>query len=187
MTPTHGAASLSRNCRSTLAGWAAVSEEQDRLRRLFLSHLDEHDDGWRRSCTGAHLTASGLICAPDEQRVLLTLHAKIGRWLQTGGHLDDGDAGLAEAAMRESREESGLAALTLDPEPLLLSRHLVSCGGAATYHLDVQYLVVAPRAVPPTMSAESLDLRWFAPAEVPGGDDSVHDLVRAAGARLGWI
>ena len=186
MSPPHDADLLTRSCRSTLAGWTGTDEEQERLRELFLSHLDEHGDGWRRTCPGAHLTASGLICAPDEQQVLLTLHAKIGRWLQTGGHLDDDDAGLPAAALRESREESGLAALTLDPVPLLLSRHLVSCGGTPTYHLDVQYLVLAPRVVAPTLSEESLDLRWFKRADLPDGDDSVLELVEAASARLDW-
>jgi 8-oxo-dGTP pyrophosphatase MutT (NUDIX family) len=186
VSPQDVDAPVTRACRSTLEGWAASSAEQERLRQLFLSHLDEHGDGWRRTRPGSHLTASGLICAPDEQQVLLTLHAKIGRWLQTGGHLDDDDAGLADAALRESREESGLGALTLDPVPLLLSRHLVSCGGAPTYHHDVQYLVLAPRVVAPTLTEESLDLRWFARADLPDEDDSVLDLVSAASARLGW-
>jgi hypothetical protein len=32
-----------------------------------------------------HVTASALIVSADHTRVLLTLHARLGRWLQTEG------------------------------------------------------------------------------------------------------
>jgi len=118
--------------------------------------------------------------------VLLTLHARIGRWLQTGGHLQESDATLAAGALREAREESGLAALELRGAPLLLSRHEVRCGGEATQHLDVQYLVLSPAASPPTVSEESADVRWFGRHALPPVDASVQDLVAAAATRLGW-
>jgi 8-oxo-dGTP pyrophosphatase MutT (NUDIX family) len=127
-----------------------------------------------------------LICAEVERQVLLTLHARIGRWLQTGGHLEEADRTLEAAALREAVEESGLAGLVLDPAPLLLSRHLVTCAGEPTFHLDVQFLARVPRAHAPTVSEESLDLRWFSHNGLPDVDDSVQDLVRAAGNRLGW-
>ncbi len=160
---------------------------QRRLRRLYLEHLDAHPDGWSRVCPGAHLTASSLICAPDERRILLTLHARIGRWLQTGGHLEAGDLDLESAALREATEESGLTGLRLDPTPLLLSRHEVACGPLRpTFHLDVQYLVLAVGASAPTVGAESRDVQWFSPSDLPGVDDSVLALVAAASHRLAW-
>jgi 8-oxo-dGTP pyrophosphatase MutT (NUDIX family) len=119
--------------------------------------------------------------------VLLTLHARIGRWLQTGGHIESTDPTLEAAAVREAYEESGLSDLVLDPSPLLLSKHEVRCGPVLpTYHLDVQYLVLANQTVSPTFGGESIDVRWFAHDQLPEVDDSVVALVRAAGARLGW-
>jgi len=120
--------------------------------------------------------------------VLLTLHARIGRWLQTGGHIESTDPTLEAAAVREAYEESGLADLAVEPSPLLLSKHEVPCGTVRpTYHLDVQYLVLAnDHLVSPNIGAESLDLRWFAHDQLPEVDSSVVALVRAAGARLGW-
>ena len=44
------------------------------------------------------------------QRVLLTHHRKLDRWLQLGGHAD-GDRDLARVALKEAEEESGLAGL----------------------------------------------------------------------------
>ena len=40
--------------------------------------------------------------------MLLTLHRKVGRWLQLGGHCEPADTTLAGAALREATEESGL-------------------------------------------------------------------------------
>lgn len=132
------------------------------------------------------MTASSLICAPAAKKVLLTLHARLGRWLQTGGHLEPGDQTLQAASLREAAEESGLQGLALDPDPLLLSRHEVLCNGAPTFHLDVQFLVMSEECGEPAFGRESLDLRWFERDQLPGVDDSVTSLVAAAARRLGW-
>ncbi len=178
---------LTERCRTTLRSWNAPSEDQERLRQSYLHHLDTNRHGWARSCAGAHLTASSLICAVEGAQVLLTLHGRLGRWLQTGGHVEPSDASLEDAAQREAVEESGLIRLGLDREPLLLSRHAVPCGPVRpTFHLDVQYLASVPRAGEPTRSEESTDLRWFHVDRLPEVDHSVRALVDAASNRLGW-
>ena len=178
---------LGLSCRRTLETWSAPDPEQDQLRRHYLDHLASRSDGWSRSCVGAHLTASSLICAATEGLVLLTLHARLGRWLQTGGHIESTDTTLEAAATREAREESGLTDLSLEPSPLLLSKHEVPCGPVEpTYHLDVQYLVLANHLVSPGVGEESIDVRWFAHDQLPEVDHSVAALVRAASVRLGW-
>lgn len=186
MTTAQYPGALTRACVQALAGWTAPDSAQERLRRRYLDHLRRRPDGWARECPGQHLTASGLICAGRERQVLLVLHAKIGRWLQTGGHLEASDRSLASAALREAGEESGLAGLHIEPHPLLLSRHQVSCRGRPTMHLDVQHLVRAAAVRAPVVSAESLDVSWFAWDRLPEVDDSVADLVAAAAVRLGW-
>jgi 8-oxo-dGTP pyrophosphatase MutT (NUDIX family) len=114
------------------------------------------------------------------------LHARLGKWLQTGGHIEPTDPSLEAAAEREAHEESGLADLRLESYPLLLSKHEVPCGPIRpTYHLDVQYLVLATHQSP-DVSEESLDVRWFSHDQLPEVDHSVVALVRAAAVRLGW-
>ena len=128
-----------------------------------------------------------MICAVAERKVLLTLHYRIGRWLQTGGHIESTDTTLEAAAVREAQEESGLDDLALEPNPLLLSKHEVPCGEVRpTYHLDVQYLVQANQMLSPKIGNESLDVRWFAHDQLPEVDDPVVALVSAAAVRLGW-
>lgn len=177
---------LTRSARTVLQDWTAPEGEQERLRVTYLEHLASRPNGWARDCLGAHLTASALVATPASGEVLLTLHARLGRWLQTGGHLEAGDDSLESAALREATEESGVDGLQLLGPPLLLSRHRLSCAGVPTFHLDVQYLVIAPAAVPPAVSDESQAVDWFGWQGLPEVDASVQDLVAAAAKRLGW-
>lgn len=178
--------SLHADATATLTGWTAPSVEQEILRTKYLEHLSNHDDAVWRSCHPDHLTASVIIFSSDHTRALLTLHGVIGRWLQTGGHCEEDDPTLQQAALREGREESGIAELSIDPVPLLLSCHEVPCGPTRpAHHLDVQFVAVAPAGAQETISAESLDLQWFDVEALPlSTDASVHALTAAGVERL---
>ena len=178
---------LRDDARDVLGAWSAPDDEQDRLRRLYVAHTEAYADALSRECHPDHLTASAIIFSADHQRVLLTLHRVIKRWLQTGGHCEPDDQTLAEAALREGREESGIRDLVIDPVPVLLSRHEVpSCGPIRpSHHLDVQYVAVAPAEAQHVISDESDDLAWFDVGALPAEtDESVRALIAAARTRL---
>jgi 8-oxo-dGTP pyrophosphatase MutT (NUDIX family) len=152
------------------------------LRRDYLTHLRAHADGTRRECLPDHLTASAIVVDPQAGRVLLGFHAKARLWLQMGGHIEDGDGTIGAAALREAIEESGIAGLRLWSElPIALDRHPAPCSPAARYHLDVQFLVIAPSRSEPVLSPEQIELRWcpYDELEEPT-DDAVRRLVSAA-------
>ncbi|MFE7437643.1 NUDIX hydrolase [Streptomyces tendae] len=157
-------------------------EGQDELRQVYLDHLAAHPDGMWKACADGHVTASAMVIDPSRGRVLLTLHKKMGMWLQMGGHCEPVDETLARAALREGTEESGIAGLTLLPGgPVRLDRHHTPCA----WHLDVQYAAVAPEGAVEAISDESLDLRWFPYAQVADvADESVVRLLAATRARL---
>ncbi|KQX13866.1 NUDIX hydrolase [Streptomyces sp. Root431] len=159
-------------------------EGQPELRDVYLEHLAAHPDGMYKPCGAGHLTSSALVIDPARERVLLTLHKKLGMWLQMGGHCEDGDATVEAAALREATEESGIAGLTLLPGgPVRLDRHPIPA--PCHWHLDVQYAALAPAGAVAEISEESLDLRWFAYGEVADvADTSVVRLMEGTLARL---
>jgi 8-oxo-dGTP pyrophosphatase MutT (NUDIX family) len=159
-------------------------EGQEELRQVYLDHLSEHPDGMWKACHAGHVTASALVIDPRRGRVLLTLHRKLRMWLQMGGHCEPGDPTLAEAALREAAEESGIQGLTLLPGgPVTLDRHAIPA--PCNWHLDVQYAALAPADAVEDISDESLDLRWFAYDEVADvADASVVRLLEGARARV---
>ena len=167
--------SLHDDAARVLTEWPAPDAAQERLRQQYDSHLAAHSDGMWKACRDGHITASTLVIDPFQERVLLTLHRKLRMWLQMGGHCEPDDTTLADAALREATEESGIDGLTLLPGgPVRLDRHLTPCA----WHLDVQYAALAPRGAVAVISEESLDLRWFGYDEVAGvADASVRHLV----------
>jgi 8-oxo-dGTP pyrophosphatase MutT (NUDIX family) len=168
-----------------LRSWRPPTPGQDALRHALLAFLDARpDDACDRSCVPGHLTASALVLDADGARTLLTLHPRVGRWVQLGGHCEPGDATMREAALREATEESGMAGLAIDPEPLHVDVHPVTCSlGVPTRHLDVRYLVRAPAGSVPRISDESLALRWWPLDALPPDCDTVPEMVALAGQR----
>jgi 8-oxo-dGTP pyrophosphatase MutT (NUDIX family) len=161
--------------------------EQATLRDRYVAHLEARPDGLTRACRPDHLTASTLVLSDDGTHVLLTLHAKAQEWFQVGGHIEPGDATLADAALREAREESGLADLVLHAAPVHLDEHAVPfCGdGREVHHLDVRFVAVAPAGASYAVSEESLDVRWWPVEALPNPD--LVPLVEAAQAVLSGL
>lgn len=155
-------------------------DRQPELRQRYLEHLEAHPDGMAKACGAGHVTASALVVDRERGAVLLTLHKKLRRWLQMGGHCEPEDRTLADAALREATEESGIGGLFLLPGgPVRLDLHAIP--GPCVQHFDVQYVAVAPPGAAERISDESLDLRWFPYEEVAAvSDGSVVRLVEAA-------
>ena len=176
---------LHADALGVLGHWQAPTAEQERLRTAYVEHLDAHPDGVWRTCLPDHLTAGALVLSRDRAHVLLNLHRKARRWFHFGGHLEPTDPTLAGAARREATEESGLAGLTVEHEPLHLSRHAVAfCDpGRSVDHLDVRFLALADAGSAPVISEESVDVRWWPVDTLPTDEPDMVEMIGLARLR----
>jgi 8-oxo-dGTP pyrophosphatase MutT (NUDIX family) len=174
--------SLHESVVTTLTRWQPPGPAQDALRHAVLGFVLGRPDACRRACVPGHITASALVLDHTGTETLLTLHPRLGRWVQLGGHCEDTDADIAAAALREATEESGIDGLTMGPMPAALHVHPVTCSlGVPTRHLDVQFIAHAPAGAQITCSDESLDLRWWPLDGLPDAADfGLRQLARAA-------
>lgn len=151
---------------------AALRDARARMRELLATRPAPLD----RTERPGHLTGSALVVDPESRRTLLLLHAKLGIWVQPGGHAD-GNANLASVALREATEETGIEGLRVWPVAIDLDIHEVDPPAEdAHFHHDVRFLVVAPAAAVATINHESHDHRW-------AGDDDLDELGVDAGTR----
>jgi 8-oxo-dGTP pyrophosphatase MutT (NUDIX family) len=151
----------------------------------FVDQLSAGVHGFVRENLEGHFTGSAWLVSADGERVLLTHHRKLGRWLQLGGHAD-GDTDLSRVALREAEEESGLSGLSVEARPFDLDRHRIPARGHEPehWHYDVRYVVRAGANEAFEVSEESHALAWRSIREIAEDSSSDESLRRMAGKWL---
>ena len=163
--------SLRDSVITVLTDWQAPDDAQDSLRQAVLGFVLAREDACERACVPGHITASTLVLDHTGSHVLLTLHPRLGRWVQLGGHCED-DADIAAAALREATEESGVAGLRISSDLAAVHVHALTCSlGVPTRHLDLQFVAHAPADARIVISDESEDLKWWPADALPEGTD----------------
>ncbi|TWP35311.1 NUDIX hydrolase [Leekyejoonella antrihumi] len=171
-TAPEGFRRLHADARALLADWRTPDAAQESLRRSYLSHLDARPEAMWRGGPAEHFTASTFVFDHDLQRVLLVLHKKAKLWLQVGGHFEEHDRTVAEAATREAVEESGLASLRALPQIVHLDHHqLAATFGRCRSHLDLRFAAVADEGATPVVSHESHEIAWWPVDALPEPTD----------------
>ena len=102
-----------------------------------------------------HLTASAFVVSA--RGVVLHRHRRLGIWVQPGGHVDTGED-PPQAALRECREETGLAVWLLDERVFHVDVHP---GPRGHTHYDLRYVLEAAPTDPRPGPGESPDVFWF--------------------------
>ena len=167
------------NLARELVAYVPFNEQEKRDVALILAHLAAAETGgadalarlWGRG-DPAHMTASAWVVSPDRQKVLMAYHNIYQSWSWLGGHAD-GERDLRAVALREVREESGLASAKI-ASPDILSVEVLCVDGhekrgayvSSHLHLNVTYLVEAdPEEMPRSKPDENSQVGWFSPEE----------------------
>lgn len=109
-----------------------------------------------------HITASSWLINFKGDSVLLTHHKKLNLWLQLGGHTETFES-IYESAMRETKEESGLDALSFLHDAVFdIDVHEIPerKNQSAHFHYDVRFLIRQSADEAIAISDESNDLKW---------------------------
>ena len=168
--------------RAQLADYARRHPEHAALADEFSTLLDDGENPFLRSRLAGHFTGSAWLVSADGERILLTHHRKLDRWLQLGGHAD-GERDLSKVALTEAEEESGLGGLVLEDGVLFdIDKHWIPerKDVPGHWHYDARYVVRALGSEAFVVSEESLALAWRTVVEVaaeaietPDGDQSL--------------
>lgn len=106
-------------------------------------------------------------------RVALLLHAKLGRWLPPGGHIDHPELPEA-AAVRETKEELGIdIEIVAECEPAGFAHALARPAGVQLediepghQHIDLLYFARPRGSVELVHNQEAKACGWYTPAEM---------------------
>lgn len=144
------------------------NEQEERDREVLLRLLSGAEDVYSRENLKAHMTASAWVVNEARDKVLMAYHNIYHSWSWLGGHAD-GERDLLAVAMREVREESGLARVAPVSEALF-SLEILTVDGhekrgryvPSHLHLNLTYLLEADEhellAVKPD---ENSAVAWF--------------------------
>lgn len=133
------------------------------MKRRISDFVAAHENCFKRTLLVGHVTGSAWVVNAAMTHTLLTHHAKLGMWLQMGGHCD-GEPDVLRVALREVAEESGLTEM----EPLIggaifdVDAHQIPArkNEPEHVHYDIRYLVRASMEEPLRITEESHDLAW---------------------------
>ena len=128
-----------------------------------MSFVKANDNCFQRENLEGHITGSAWLLNHTGDKALLTLHRKLGMWIQLGGHAD-GESNVLKVALQEAKEESGIEDIkVLSQDIFHIDVHLVPKFKEvpAHYHYDIRYLLQVKTNTPFVISDESIDLKWF--------------------------
>ncbi|MBB6118337.1 NUDIX hydrolase [Nocardiopsis algeriensis] len=106
------------------------------------------------------------IVLDEEGRVLLHRRADDGRWCTPGGILEPGEQ-PAGAVVREVREETGVEVAVERLASVVAQEPHTYPNGDRVQFLDLAFRCRPVGGAPSAEGDETLEVRWFAPDELP--------------------
>ncbi len=175
--------SLFENLHDYLNQYQSPTSQQQQFQKQIQSYSRNKNILSSQYFSPGHITVSALILSPDRMKIALIFHPFLKMWLQPGGHLEQNDKTLLNAAKREAVEETSISSLhSLLPQVFDLDIHTIPVNSQkeqpAHLHLDFRFLLQTS-SWDIKASSEIKAAKWFSLSEVLriNTDDSVRRLV----------
>ncbi len=98
--------------------------EEEKSRELILALLESTEAPFSRDqFQPGHITCTAAVLHPNGRQFLVMHHHRLRRWLLPGGHVEESDVTLGDAARREALEETAVS--------------ITDAGGAKLVGMDV--------------------------------------------------
>ncbi len=155
---------------------------ESRMYKSLVQFVKTNPDCFENSLEIGHITGSAWIIDKSQNKVLLTHHRKLAKWIQLGGHAD-GESDILLVALREAKEESGLNSVNYVSTDIFdVDVHTIPKNHKHFEHLhfDIRFLFEADFDEPFSISKESIDLTWVELNKVHelNSDESILRMVR---------
>jgi 8-oxo-dGTP pyrophosphatase MutT (NUDIX family) len=177
-----------RQLLDDVRAYAPHDERERAMRDRLAAFLADYGPAaFARTTAVGHITASAWIVDPARTQTVLLHHRKLDRWLQPGGHID-GDPDVRGAALREAREELGIATLRFAAEGIYdIDVHAIPARAAepAHDHYDLRFALEADPHEPLRGNAESHAVRWIALSDLEAY--AIDDSVRRLAAKTAFL
>ncbi len=119
-----------------------------------------------------HYCASAFVINPEDKKILLVRHSDYDKWVQPGGHIEDGET-PEEAAIREVYEETGVK-ITLKGEHFPREDDLIRPLGIQCNRKNngKRFIDIIYWAIPNNpedeliINDESIEIGWFSRSEL---------------------
>lgn len=152
-----------------IKNYTPVNEQEQNDKEQMLAFMQANDNCLTRENTVAHFTTSIWTVNKERTMTLMVYHNIYNSWSWIGGHAD-GVENLAEVALRELREETGVKNARLVSDEILSIETLTVDGhikkGAYVpchLHFNVTYLAEADEAEALVVKEdENQAVKWFA-------------------------
>lgn len=146
-----------------------ASPEEEKSRELIISLLELTDAPFSRDqFHPGHITCTAVVVHPNARQFLVMHHHRHQRWLLPGGHVEESDVTLSDAARREAIEETAVRIEPASPARLAgMDVHGIPARKGEPFHLHHDLIFAFSAASEDfTVTEEAPRVAWCGMEEV---------------------